>query len=106
MISNSKVPTSVWRYGGFALSVGGARVAGVLITSVTFPFLVRRLGVETYGLWSYVVALCAFLDVVANPGLTIHTAQQVASRRHGAADLIPDVLILRMFCSLAAIAVL
>jgi O-antigen/teichoic acid export membrane protein len=106
MISNSKVPSSVLRYGGFALSVGGARVAGVVITSVTFPFLVRRLGVETYGLWSYVVALCAFLDVVANPGLTTHTAQQVAARRYAASDLISDVLVLRVFGSLAAMAVL
>jgi PST family polysaccharide transporter len=106
MISNLKVPSSVLRYGGFALSVGGARVAGVVITSVTFPFLVRRLGVETYGLWSYVVALCAFLDVVANPGLTTHTAQQVAARRYAASELIPDVLILRVLGSLAAIAVL
>jgi O-antigen/teichoic acid export membrane protein len=105
MISNSR-PHPLFRYAGFVLSVSGARVAGILITSVTFPFLVRRLGVETYGIWSYVVALCAFLDVMANPGLTIHTAQQVAARRHAAAELIPDVLVLRGFGSLAAIAIL
>ncbi len=94
------------RYGGFFLSVGTARVAGLLITSITFPVLVRRLGVETYGLWSYVVALCAFLDVVANPGLSIYTVQQVAARRHAAADLIPDYLALRVLSCVVAIAVL
>jgi len=94
------------RYGGFFLSVGAARVAGLLITSVTFPVLVRRLGVETYGLWSYVVALCSFLEVVANPGLSTYTAQQVAARRYAAADLVPDFLALRGLSSLAAIAVL
>ena len=73
------------RYGGFFLSVGTARALGAVITSVTFPILVRRLGVEMYGLWSYVVALCAFFEVVANPGLTTHIVQQVAARRHGAA---------------------
>src|SRR5437016_9004786 len=95
MISNSKLSSPLFRYAGFVLSVSTARVAGVLMTSVTFPFLVRRLGVETYGIWSYVVALCAFLDVMANPGLTAHTAQQVAARRHAAAELIPDILVLR-----------
>ena len=106
MISNSKLSSPLFRYAGFVLSVSTARVAGVLMTSVTFPFLVRRLGVETYGIWSYVVALCAFLDVMANPGLTAHTAQQVAARRHAAAELIPDILVLRVFGSLAAIAIL
>jgi len=63
-------------------------VLGLLITSLTFPILVRRLGVETYGLWSYVVALCAFFDVVANPGLTTHIANRSAARRHAAAELV------------------
>lgn len=106
MTSNSKIPRSVLRYGGFVASVSGARVAGILITSVTFPFLVRRLGVNTYGLWSYVVAVCGFLEVVANPGLTIHAAQQVAARRHPAAEWLPDVLVLRVFASLAALMIL
>ncbi len=90
------------RYGGFFLSVGTARVLGLAITSVTFPILVRRLGVQTYGLWSYVVALCAFFDVAANPGLTTHLTQQVAARRHAAAELLPDFLTLRFLSSLAA----
>ncbi len=94
------------RYGGFFVSVGTARVLGLLITSITFPVLVRRLGVETYGLWSYVVALCAFFEVVANPGLTVYATQQIAARRHAAADLIPDFLALRTLSSLVAIAIL
>jgi polysaccharide transporter, PST family len=100
-------PTSaLLRYGGFVLSVGTARVLGIAITSITFPILVRRLGVEMYGLWSYVVALCAFLDVVANPGLTTHIVQQVAARRHGAADLIADFLALRGLSVVTAIIIL
>ncbi len=91
------------RYGGFFASVGTARVLGLTITSVTFPILVRRLGVETYGLWSYVVALCAFFEVAANPGLTTHIAQQVAARRHSAAEMVPDFLALRVLSSLIAI---
>ena len=62
MATPTMKPTSaVVRYGGFVLSVGAARALGAVITSITFPILVRRLGVEMYGLWSYVVALCAFL---------------------------------------------
>lgn len=107
MVTPSVKPSSALvRYGGFFLSVGTARVLGLLITSVTFPVLVRRLGVETYGLWSYVVALCAFLDVVANPGLTTHMAQQVAAHRQGAAALVPDFLMLRGLSVLVAIIVL
>jgi O-antigen/teichoic acid export membrane protein len=101
-----KRTSALVRYGGFFVSVGTARGLGLLITSVTFPILVRRLGVETYGLWSYVVALCAFLDVVANPGLSTHITQQVAARRHAAAELLPDFLALRALSSLVAIVIL
>lgn len=98
-----KRSNTLLRYGGFLASVGTARVLGLLITSVTFPILVRRLGVETYGLWSYVVALCAFSDVVANPGFTTYTAQQVAAHRHSAAALVPDFLALRSLSVIVAI---
>ncbi len=94
------------RYGGFFLSVGTARVLGILITSITFPILVRRLGVETYGRWSYVVALCAFFDVVANPGLTAYVAQQVAARRNAAAELVSDFVALRVLGSFSAMVAL
>jgi O-antigen/teichoic acid export membrane protein len=104
--STAKRSNTLVRYGGFVASVGTARVLGLAITSVTFPILVRRLGVATYGLWSYVVALCAFLEVVANPGLTTYIAQQVAARRHAAADLVADFLALRGLSILAAIAIL
>jgi polysaccharide transporter, PST family len=102
----TKRSSALMRYGGFFLSVGTARVLGLLITSVTFPILVRRLGVATYGIWSYVVALCAFFEVAANPGLTSYIVQQVGARRHAAADLVPDFLALRGLSSIAAIAML
>src|SRR5579864_2803987 len=106
MTLSPKISASMLRYGGFAVSVGSARVAGVLITSITFPFLVRRLGVEIYGLWSYVIAVCAFFELIANPGLTSYATQQVAARRHAAAELIPDILALRLLATLIAIVVL
>jgi polysaccharide transporter, PST family len=98
---------SLLRYAGFAFSVTGARVAGIAISSITFPFVVRRLGVEMYGLWSYVVAVCAFLDIVADPGLTTYVCQQLAARRTEAFDLISDYLFLRFLsASVAAVVVL
>jgi O-antigen/teichoic acid export membrane protein len=107
MVTPTAKPSSALvRYGGYFVSVGTARVLGLLITSVTFPILVRRLGVETYGLWSYVVALCTFLDVVANPGLSTHITQQAAALRHAAAELVPDFLALRGLSSLVAIVIL
>jgi O-antigen/teichoic acid export membrane protein len=102
----AKRSSALLRYGGFVASVGTARILGLAISSVTFPILVRRLGVQGYGLWSYVVALCAFLEVIANPGLTTHAMQQVAAHRQGAADLIPDFLALRGLSVLAALVVL
>lgn len=98
--------STLFRYGGFVFSVGGARVLGTLISALTFPYLVRHLGVETYGLWSYVIALCAFLNTISNPGLTTYAAQQVAARREEAFDLVPDVVVLHFLSSLAAGAVL
>ena len=88
------------------LSVTTARVVGTILTAATFPFLVRRLGVDMYGLWSYVVAVCGFTALLANPGLTTYAAQQVAARRKAAFETISDVLILRLLAAgVAAIAV-
>jgi O-antigen/teichoic acid export membrane protein len=84
-------------------SVGGARVVGVLIASATFPYLVRRLGVETYGLWNYVIAVCAFVQTVANPGFTTYLSQQVAAHRQDAFHLIPDVLAMRLLALLVGL---
>jgi O-antigen/teichoic acid export membrane protein len=101
------VSKSLLRYGGFALSVTTARVVGTIITAATFPFLVRRLGVDVYGLWSYVLAVCAFTGLLANPGLTSYAGQQVAARREAAFETISDVLILRVLASgIAVVAVL
>jgi PST family polysaccharide transporter len=80
---------------------------GTVLSAATFPFLVRRLGVDIYGLWSYVVAVCGFTGLVANPGLTSYAAQQVAARRHAAFETVSDVLVLRALAGgIAAIAVL
>jgi polysaccharide transporter, PST family len=101
------ISKSLLRYGGFALSVTTARVVGTLLTAATFPFLVRRLGVDVYGLWSYVIAVCAFTGLVANPGLTTYTAQQVAARREKAFETVSDVLVLRVLASgVAVVAIL
>jgi len=68
---------------------------------------VRRLGVEVYGQWSYVVAVCAFVNVVADPGMNVFLTQRLAARREAAFEFIPDVLFLRLMASLiAAMAVL
>jgi polysaccharide transporter, PST family len=84
-----------------------ARVVGTILTAITFPFLVRRLGVDVYGLWSYVVAICGFTGLVSNPGLTTYAAQQVAARRHAAFQTVSDVLVLRILASgVAVVAVL
>jgi PST family polysaccharide transporter len=95
------------RYGGYIFSAGGARLVGLLITSLTFPYVVRHLGVEMYGLWSYVVAVRTFLDILGDPGITTHATQQLAARRTAGLEMIPDVLVLRLLCSaLAALALL
>lgn len=94
------------RYGGFLFSVGGARVAGILISSLTFPYLVRHLGVQIYGLWSYVVAICSFLGIIADPGLTTYVTQQVAAQRERGFELIPDFLALRLLSAVIAMGIL
>jgi len=108
-LSSPRTPQNITllaRYGGYLASVSGARVVGILITSTTFPYLVRKLGVEGYGLWSYIIAICAFLDLIADPGFTSYLTQQVAARREQAFDLVPDVLFLRVAMITIAIGVL
>jgi O-antigen/teichoic acid export membrane protein len=101
---HSSIPFS--RYAGYVSSVAGARTAGILISSLTFPYLVRRLGVEGYGQWSYVVAVCAFLNIVADPGINLYITQHIAANREAGFELIPDVVFLRLLGSLLAGAVL
>ncbi|HZP63866.1 MAG TPA: oligosaccharide flippase family protein [Terriglobales bacterium] len=101
-----QLTSSIRRYGGYAFSVAGARVIGILISSATLPYLVRQLGVEIYGLWSYVVSICAFLNVVAEPGINTFTMQQIAARREAAFELIPNATVLRLLSSLAALVML
>jgi len=80
---------------------------GTILTAATFPFLVRRLGVDMYGLWSYVVAVCGFTGLLANPGLGTYAAQQVAARREAAFETVSDVLVLRALAGgIAVVAVL
>ena len=87
--------------------MAGARAAGIFISFLTFPYLVRRLGVEAYGQWSYVVAVCGFLNVIADPGMNAFLMQQVATRREAAFESIFDVLFLRLLSSsITAVAVL
>jgi len=97
--------SSLIRYGGFVFSVAGARAAGLLMSALTFPYLVRALGVEAYGLWSYVVVLTAFVDIASDPGLTTYLTQQVAARRRDAVDLLPDYFALRL-CGVAIAGIL
>lgn len=98
---------SLLRYGGYVASLTTARVLGTVITAATFPFLVRRLGVDVYGIWSYVVAVCGFTGLIANPGLTAYATQQVAARRHEAFQTVSDVIVLRIIAAaLASLAIL
>jgi polysaccharide transporter, PST family len=101
-----KRSATLFRYGGFVFSLGAARLAGVLLSSLTFPYLVRHLGVEIYGLWSYVIAVCVFLNNLSNPGLSVYATQQVAAHRQAAFELIPDILALRVLATLPAIGIL
>jgi len=77
-----------------------------MLTAITFPLILRRLGVEMYGIWSYVIALLSFLDLLANPGLTNHAAQQVAARRMEATDVVSDSLVLRGLLGVLVIGVI
>ncbi len=86
--------------------MGSARITGVLITSATFPYLVRRLGVDLYGVWSYIVAVCALFQIVADPGLNTYSAQKLASQRQQAFELLPDVFLLKIASSIVAWALL
>ena len=101
------VSKSLLRYGGFVLSVTTARVVGTLLTAATFPFLVRRLGVDIYGLWSYVVAVCGFTGLVANPGLPPMPPSRWRLGAQAAFETVSDVLVLRVLAGgVAAVAVL
>jgi O-antigen/teichoic acid export membrane protein len=81
----------VLRYLKFFVSVGAARTAGLLISAATFPFLVRMLGVESFGRWSYVLAVVGFFDLAVNTGLIAHASREVAVQRLGANPFVSEV---------------
>jgi O-antigen/teichoic acid export membrane protein len=102
MPASNRTPTFL-RYGRFVFSVGSARVLGILLTSATFPFVVRHIGVELYGLWNYIVAICGILANVASLGLTNYGAQQIAARRAAAFGVVSDILFLRAMSTALAV---
>lgn len=88
-------PLAVMRYVQYFLSVAGARFAAMLLSAATFPFLVRVIGVEGFGRWSYVLAVVGFFDLVVNPGLVAYASREVAVHRTGANVLVSEVFTLR-----------
>lgn len=77
-------------------SVAGARFAAMLLSAATFPFLVRMIGVEGFGRWSYVLAVVGFFDLLVNPGIVAHASREVAVHRLAAKPLVSEVFTLRV----------
>ncbi len=76
-------------------SVAGARTVTMLLSAVTFPFVVRMVGIEGFGRWSYVLAVVGFCELATNPGLVAFAAREVAARRLEANSVVADVFALR-----------
>ena len=87
---------TVLRFVQYFVSVAGARFAATLLSAATFPFLVRVIGVEGFGRWSYVLAVVGFFDLVVNPGLVAYASREVAVLRVGANPLVSEVFALRV----------
>lgn len=94
------------RYFEFLLSVGFTRIVGMLLGVVTLPFIIRKLGAEMFGVWSYVGAILAFTNIVANPGISTFIQQQVSARREEAGGLLAEAIALRFAAALLAVGII
>jgi polysaccharide transporter, PST family len=91
---------SVYRIAGFVFSIGGVRVGGILLSSLTFPYILRVLGVDGFGSWAYVLALVAFFELLSNPGISVYAQREFALLRGDAGTLIGQIFSIRLVLSI------
>jgi PST family polysaccharide transporter len=82
-----KTMSSVPAFARNLLSVSMVQAANVLLPIVTFPYLVRVLGLEQFGLINYALALVSFFVVFVDFGFNLTGTRDVAVARGNSREL-------------------
>jgi len=67
--------------------MSAVQALNVLLPLFTFPYLIRVMGLDTFGVFNYLLALAGFLVVLVDYGLTLTGTRDVAMQQHDTAAL-------------------
>ena len=63
------------------ISLGMLKGVNLILPLVTFPYLVRILGIENFGLLTFANATIAYFQVITNYGFDLSATKQVSFAR-------------------------
>ncbi|MDP2187407.1 MAG: oligosaccharide flippase family protein [Sphingobacteriaceae bacterium] len=67
--------------------MSAVQALNVLMPLFTFPYLIRAMGLDTFGVFNYLLAVSGFLVVLVDYGLTLTGTRDVATQKNDAAAL-------------------
>lgn len=85
------------------------QVIALLIPVITYPYLIRVLGSETYGLVLYAQAVVSYLTILVSFGFNVSATKEIAVNRHNngkISEIVSAVLIVKGFLTLVSFAIL
>ena len=91
------------KYLGFLSSISFARAISTVLSVITLPFLILKLGIEGFGQWSYILALMGFFNVIADPGIATFAEPKIAKKRNLFMDKFKYFLTLRILFGFLAV---
>lgn len=66
---------------------------------ITFPFVVRVLGPETYGKWVYAQVLVGFFALLSSLGVKVYGGREIAASAESAKEIVPCTISLLLILS-------
>ncbi|MBJ64857.1 MAG: hypothetical protein CMB55_08710 [Euryarchaeota archaeon] len=78
------------------LSLVSGNIGTTLLSIVTFPIFLKKIGVEQFGNWSFIIAISGLLAIFLNPGIDTIINREVAAFRVKAKNLVQTAIGLRL----------
>ena len=85
------------------------QVFGLLIPIATYPYLIRTLGSETYGLVLFAQAVIAFLTIIISFGFNVSATKEISINRHNKgkiSEIVSAVIILKAILTVISFLIL
>jgi len=84
------------------LTAGATKILTAIIAAITLPFIIRNLGIEQFGSWSFVLVIIGLAELISNPGISTYAQRHIALERDSSSDFLKSAITLRLILSLVA----